>query len=300
MARQEFKWTNHNIDKLNLVIEILNELDGYKPLTLRQVYYRMVGKGYIDNKKSEYVMLSKLLKWARIDGHVSWSDIEDRVRAYHGSGGWDNVDSYVNCEINSLFRYYSRDLSQSQPKYIEIWIEKDALSSIFTRAAEKYNVPVTVCRGFSSVSFLNDFKQRLERNSGGRPAVMLYFGDFDPSGVEMLESMKMTLQDELGITGVEFKRVGLLKEDIEKYKLPNNPDALKKTDTRAEKHVQRYGELAVELDALSPDILKQKIEDAIEAEFDMAAFEKEKLVYQAEVNTLNEYRERFQNLLKAM
>lgn len=300
MARQKFKWTKHNIDKLNLVKEILEELVSYKPLTLRQVYYRLVGKGYIDNTNSQYVMLSKLLKWARIDGHVSWSDIEDRVRAYHGGGGWDNVDNYVNCEINSLFRYYSRDLSQSQPKYIEIWIEKDALSSIFTRAAGKYNVPVTVCRGFSSVSFLNDFKERLDRRSEDRPAVMLYFGDFDPSGVEMLETMEITLQEELGITGIEFKRVGLLKEDIEKYKLPNNPDAIKKTDTRAEKHVQKYGELAVELDALSPDILEHKIQDAIEAEFDMEAFEEEKQVYQTETDTLNEYRKRFQNLLKAM
>ena len=300
MARQEFKWTEHNIDKLNLVTTVLEDLKIYKPLTLRQVYYQLVGKGYIENNKSQYVMLSKLLKWARIDGYIPWSDIEDRVRSYHGGGGWDNVDQYVNYEIDSIFKFYSRDLAQSQPKYIEIWIEKDALSSIFTRAATKYNVPVTVCRGFSSVSFLNDFKARLDNYSQGRPAVMLYFGDFDPSGVEMLDSMKTTLQEELGVANIEFKRIGLLKDDIEKYELPNNPDALKKTDTRAEKHVLKYGQLAVELDALSPAILEQKIKDAIETEFDMRLFEKEKLTYLADIDTLDTYRHRFQELLKAM
>ena len=105
MARQEFKWTEHNIDKLNLVLEVLKELSSYKPLTLRQIYYQLVGKGYLENNKSQYVMLSKLLKWARIDGYIPWPDIEDRVRAYHGSGGWNNVNDYIQCEINSMFNY---------------------------------------------------------------------------------------------------------------------------------------------------------------------------------------------------
>ncbi|MDD4564231.1 MAG: hypothetical protein PHE79_01900 [Eubacteriales bacterium] len=300
MARQEFKWTQHNIDKLKLVKEILEELEQYKPLTLRQVYYQLVGKGHIENNKSQYVMLSKLLKWARIDDHIPWSDIEDRVRDYHSSGGWNDVDNFIRSEINGLFKYYSRNLAQTQPKYIEVWIEKDALSSIFTNVAEKYYVPVTVCRGFSSVSFLNDFKNRLDRYAKEKPAVMLYFGDFDPSGVEMMESMRITLKEELGISDIEFKRVGLLKDDIERYKLPHNPDALKKKDTRAEKHVKKYGELAVELDALRPNILEQKIQEAIEAEFDMEAFEQEKRIYWSEIDKLTAYRERFQNLLEAI
>jgi hypothetical protein len=300
MARQEFKWTKHNIDKLNLVKEILLELSEYRPLTLRQVYYQLVGKGCIENNKSQYVMLSRLLKWARIDGYISWSDIEDRVRDFHRAGGWSNIDSYISCEIDGLFNYYSRDLAQSQPKYIEIWIEKDALSSIFTKAASEYCVPVTVCRGFSSVSFLNDFKDRLERYANGRQAMMLYFGDFDPSGVEMMESMKITLQDELGLTDIEFKRIGLLKDDIEKYNLPHNPVALKQKDTRAEKHVKQYGELAVELDALRPNVLEQKIKTAIEAEFDLEAFDKEKQIYWKEIDKLTEYREKFQKLLEAI
>ena len=129
---------------------------------------------------------------------------------------------------------------------------------------------------------------------------MLYFGDFDPSGVEMMESMKTTLQDELGISDVEFKRIGLLKEDIEKYKLPHNPDALKEKDTRAKKHVEQYGQIAVELDALRPDVMEEKIQEAIEAEFDMDAFNREIEIYFKEVDKLTEYREKFQNLLKAI
>jgi len=274
MARRVFTWTNHQVDKLNKVQEVLAELEDYKPLTLRQVYYQLVGRGYIENKVSQYGMLSNLLKWARIHGHIAWEDVEDRVRAFHNARGFENKESFIKQEIKNFLYGYRRHLLQTQEKYIEVWIEKDALSSIFRRIAMPYCIPTVVCRGFSSVSFLNEFRTRLYYNRYKKP-VMLYFGDFDPSGVEMLRAMKTTLEKELGVKGIEFKRVALQKEDIFKYQLPHNPDALKKTDTRARKHLEAYGELAVELDALRPDVLEGKIRKAIEAELDMDDFQRE-------------------------
>lgn len=43
----------------------------------------------------------------------------------------------------------------------------------------------------------------------------------------------------------------------------------------ANKHLEVYGELAVELDALRPDVLEQKIRSAIESELDIDAFNQE-------------------------
>jgi len=274
MSRRAFNWTEKQLDKLNKVKAVLEELSDYIPLTLRQIYYQLVGKGFIDNNKSQYTMLSILLKWARICGYIKWKDIEDRTRVFHNGMGWDDKRDFVEQEVSSFLSGYRRDLMQSQEKYIEVWIEKDALSSIFKRITFRYGVSTVVCRGFSSVSFLNDFKSRLSNYEDKTP-LMLYFGDFDPSGVEMLESIKTTLQDELRVEEIEFKRIALTKEDIFNYKLPHNPDALKKTDTRAKKHVEAYGELAVELDALRPDILEEKIKEAIEAELNVDAFNEE-------------------------
>ena len=285
--RRKWKWTDYQIIKLKWVLEILEELSAYKPLTLRQVYYQLVGKGLIENKVSQYNMLSALLKWARIDGYISWNDIEDRVRAYHDLSGWHNSDNFIEASLKSFLKGYRRDLLQSQKKYLEIWIEKDALTTIFTRVACDYTVPVVVCRGFSSVSFLNEFKGRLKRLKQKEP-LMLYFGDFDPSGVEMLKAMKITLEDELDVKGIKFKRIALLKNDIVKYRLPHNPDALKKTDTRAKKHIEAYGELAVELDALRPDILEGKIKNALEKEIDMKIFKQEFKEYKDELKRLKE------------
>jgi len=122
---------------------------------------------------------------------------------------------------------------------------------------------------------------------------MLYFGDFDPSGNEMLEAMKTTLKDELGVDGLQFKRIALLKDDIFTYKLPNNPDALKRTDTRAKKHLEAYGELAVELDALRPDVLEKKIQDAIENKItDVKAYNAEVGLFRKEQAELEQVKNR--------
>lgn len=274
MARRQWKWMEKQFDKLNKIKEVLSELEVYTPLTLRQIYYQLVGKEYIENNKSQYGMLSNLLKWARISGYISWDILEDRTRTFHNLAGWPSCQSFTKASLEYFLSGYSRDLLQTQDKYLEIWIEKDALSTVFTKVAEKYTAPVVVCRGFSSVSFLNDFKERLDVRQDKLPLV-LYFGDFDPSGVEMLNAMKTTLNDELGVNGIEFKRVALLQDDIHTYKLPHNTDALKHTDTRANKHIISYGEIAVELDVLRPDILESKIKNAIEDEINIDAFNAE-------------------------
>lgn len=291
MARRLWKWTKGQLDKLNEVQEVLSELEAYTPLTLRQVYYQLIGKGCIENNRSQYNMLSNLLKWARIQGHIGWNVIEDRTRAFHNLTGWRSYQSFTNASLNHFLSGYSRDLLQTQDKYLEIWIEKDALATIFKKVAINYTVPVVVCKGFSSISFLNDLKERLDAKQD-KQRLILYFGDFDPSGVEMMESMKITLRDEFNVTGLEFKRKALLLEDVYTYKLLHNPDALKHTDTRAKKHVAAYGEVAVELDALQPEVLKSKIKTAIEDELNIDAFNAEIEQEKNEFDKLNTLKSR--------
>jgi hypothetical protein len=133
------------------VIETLDLLREYWPLTLRQVYYRLVVPGVIENSRSEYQKLSRILTRARLDGLVSWEALEDRARSTLESGGWQSASSFVAHERQVLLSGYRRDLLQGQPLALEIWIEKDALARIVQRAAEPYGIPVVVARGFSSV-----------------------------------------------------------------------------------------------------------------------------------------------------
>jgi len=297
MRRRTFNWTEKQRDKLHKVQDILQELAEYKPLTLRQIYYQLVGKGFIENTTSQYGMLSKLVKWGRIDGEIPWEDMEDRLRTFRNAAGWTDDKAFIADELGNFLRGYRRDLLQTQEKYIEVWIEKDALRSIFERVCHSYCVSVIVCRGFTSVSVLNDFRERLLYYRGRDP-VMLYFGDFDPSGVEMLPAMRTTLEEELGVTGVTFKRIALLKGDIQKYRLPHNPSALKRKDTRTTKHVEAHGEVAVELDALRPDILEGKIRKAIDSELDAKAFRREVATHRREIDKLDQLKEEVEEFIE--
>ena len=298
MSRRKFVWTEHKRQKLYRVLDILEELKDYQPLTLRQIYYQMVGKSYLENNKSQYGMLSDLIKWARIEKYIPWEIIEDRHRAFYDYRGWSTKEDFIGQEVNNFLAGYRRNLLQTQAKYIEVWIEKDALSSLFSKACLVYSVPVVVCKGFTSVSFLNDFKERLA-GQGEKTPLMLYFGDFDPSGMEMLEAMITTLRDELGV-GLLFKRVALTKEDIFTHSLPHNPNAIKQKDTRAKKHIARYGELAVELDALRPNILEAKIREAIEQEINIKAFNKEVKRANLELGKLREMKRKTEDYIRTI
>lgn len=296
MERRKLVWTDHQKKKLNYILEILDELQDYLPLTLRQIFYQLVSKEYIKNTKSHFVMLTSLIKYGRIDGFIPWNSIEDRIRVFHDLSGWSNANKFVDASLDYFLEGYQRNLLQSQNKYIEIWIEKDALASIFQKIAIPYTIPVVVCRGFSSVSFLYNFTNRINAHSEKYP-IMLYFGDFDPSGEEMLIAMEKTLE-EMGCYGVEFQKIALTPEQIKKHKLPHNPDALKRSDSRALKHINKYGYLAVELDALRPDTLTNIVTNAIESEIDIDLFNEEKRIEIIEFDKINKTKEKIQTLME--
>ncbi|MCX5672878.1 MAG: hypothetical protein NTU94_16300 [Planctomycetota bacterium] len=96
---------------------------------------------------------------------------------------------------------------------------------------------------------------------------MIYLGDHDPSGEDMLRSLRERLA-RLG-SHPTIERVAILREDIERYNLA--PDFAKKWDTRAKAFIEAHGDEAVELDALPPAVLRQRLTEAVEARMDLGA-----------------------------
>jgi hypothetical protein len=262
---------------------VLNELRSFWPLTLRQLYYQLVSRGIIENSLEKYKQLSALLTKARLAGLVPWEALEDRAREMLYSGGWANQRAFVEVEIERFLEGYRRDLMQSQPHVLELWIEKDALSQIVHNVARNYCIPVVVARGFSSVSYLHECRSRVERNAKvGKRTKILYFGDLDPSGWEMLPAMMRTLQVEMELGDlVEGIRCALLPSQVEHYQLPHSIEAMKQSDPRTPKFkamLRQQGypdDLAVELDALPPALLQGLVRQAIESHLDMTLFEQE-------------------------
>ena len=318
MARRKWSWTDLQLQRTEHVLHVVEKLKRYWPLTLRQIFYRLVsiphdvkiycskkGCGYqkarLPNTRSSYNQLSKLLKWMRIDEKLPWNVIEDRTRILTSKRGFDNKEEFLTQIRNTLTaRRYARCLVQSQPKHIEVWTEKAALLRIFDDVVWPYCIRSVVCRGYDSVTFEADFFVRAGKAiSKGLDPVVLYFGDFDPSGVDIFEAAQRTLVDEMGLYGVEFKRIGLNLEHIftevngkldpNQFLLEKSIDAVKKKDTRYKKFKRRFGEFAVgvELDAIDPAILETMIRDAIEAEIDTRRFEAEKEIEMSEGGVLD-------------
>jgi len=284
---------------------VLNDLREYWPLTLRQVYYQLVASekiidpltkeqlAPIENSINSYKRLSTMLTKARLQRLIPWAAIEDRTRATLASGGWMDAHHFINDEQENFLDGYKRHLTQTQDIALEVWIEKDALSKVAHRAAVKYCVPVVVAKGFSSISYMHQCKQRITSYARqGQPTVILYFGDFDPSGWEMPEAMLETFHGDMKIPQDHLRiyRCALNEDQVHDMGLPHSPEAIKPKDSRARKFVDRFGMVAVELDAIPPADLEALVGESIEQVLDMDKFEAQQMAEALDGATISELR----------
>ncbi|MBE3585469.1 MAG: ABC transporter substrate-binding protein [Thermoanaerobacter sp.] len=246
---------------LKLIEAAAEVLAEHRPMTLRQVYYQLVSRHVIQNNRNEYQRLSNALVKARQEGIIPWDWIEDRTRKPRQPAMWQDLQDF----LETVRQAYRKDIWASQGRYLEVWLEKEALAGIFEPITEEYGVTLVVGRGYNSWTALYEAAERIRAMA--RPTILLYFGDFDPSG----EDICRALAEGLGFFGVfpEVVKVALTKEDVTAHNLP--PDFTKATDSRRKAFVQRYGDMAVELDALPLPVLREKIREAIEANLDLTA-----------------------------
>lgn len=245
------------------------ELAANHPMTLRQVHYRLVSRDDIvhPNTLSAYDTLSRWLRDDRLDGYIPWEWMEDRMRVARGWEGYSDPAAFLT---NVLGRYY-RDpwQDEGQGHYVEVWLEKDALSGIFSGVLGRYRVTLNVGRGYDGWTSIKRAAERyqLQRHDHGRDTTVLYFGDFDPSG----EDMHRSLIERLGVLGAypEVLKVALTSEDARR--LPG--DVTKADDSRAAAFVTKHGDLAVELDALPVEELTERIRAGVEAHMNVDALE---------------------------
>jgi len=239
--------------------------------TVRTVYYALFSRQIIPNTMSAYKRLSSVLVDARKEGKISWHWIADETRETRGGDNtlWE-PDEYAKAYVDYVIDAYKRfKLPKwlNQHYYIEIWIEKFALADTFNTWLRDYNVILVPSRGYSSWTFLKKAVDRIESNAEDKEVVVLYFGDWDPSGVDIERFLAETLQW-FGIDA-EVKRIAVDPQQIQKYSLP--PVPAKSSDARYGSFVARFGEDAVELDALLafvPDEFERIVRESVEEYFD--------------------------------
>jgi hypothetical protein len=230
------------------------------PMTVRQVYYQLVSRQVIENTRGRYQAVCDALVAARRAGEIPWEWIEDRLRQPRCVPMWAGLGDFADDVMDA----YRRDVWASQAGYLECWLEKDALSGIFADVLHLYGVTLNVGRGYDGWASIRNAAQRYGDGVG---VTVLYFGDFDPSGEDMVRSLRDRLAD-LGSEPAIVK-VALTYDDIARYQLP--PDFTKASDTRRAAFVARFGDVAVELDALPVHVLRERLRGEVESRLDVVA-----------------------------
>ena len=244
------------------LVEIAKEaLANEHPMTVRQVYYQLVSRQVIKNCRGSYQAVSNALVDARREGVIPWRWVEDRLRRPRRVSMWADLPDFAETCRNS----YRRDVWPTQPNYLEVWLEKDALSGIFEGVLDSYGVTLNVGRGYDGWDSIHNAATRFRE--AARSVTVLYFGDFDPSG----EDMHRSLIERLASFGCkpEVFKCALTRDDIDRYRLP--PDFAKKTDTRARGFIAKNGDASVELDALPMNVLRDRLIEEVKSRMDLDA-----------------------------
>lgn len=241
------------------------QAQGYK-LTLRQLYYQFVQRNWLVNKQSEYKRLGEILNDARLAGLVDWDAIEDRGRNLMPTPMWGFPgDENSPAEfIADWGRHFKNDPWLNQPRYCEVWIEKEALVGVIERPCRRWRVPYFACKGYVSASEMYDAAQRLVGFAeAGQEVTIIHLGDHDPSGTQMTDNIAERLELlTREAEGIEVRRIALTMEQIRQYAPPPNP--AKETDSRYRAYCAQYNTRSSwELDSMQPSVIDALVEAEI-------------------------------------
>ncbi len=271
MAREQFK--DHRFQaKSEQMIAVCNSIvDRYQAqglrLTLRQLYYQLVVINAVPNTDRAYDNLGALVSDARLAGRIDWDAIEDRIRMPRTPLEFLDPQHRLEAAIAN----YRLDRWAGQEYYVELWVEKDALAGVLQPIASAHHITLMVNRGYSSQTAMHDAYERFGDASGeGKGSVLLYLGDHDPSGEDMVRDINDRLNYLFG-GSVRVEKLAITPLQVARYNPPANP--AKMTDSRAAAFVERYGSSSYEVDALPPDVLTEIINAAVLNYVDDAALQ---------------------------
>jgi hypothetical protein len=248
--------------------DVIKQYPGIK-MTVRQVYYRLVASQKVKNAQSEYNRVKRVLSEARLNGDISFDDIEDRTRKVReGEEPEYSAKGYFNSYHNwfrTLDEHYELPRWYAQPTKVVVLVEKQALEGIFVDVCDEKAVDLVVCRGYPSLSVLHELAKRL-KGCGTQEIKLLYFGDYDPSGLDIDRNVAERMKWNFDVK-FDFTRISITRDQIDEYDIP--PAPAKDSDSRTRGMEIRLGEaMQVELDAIDPPDLIKIIGDAIEEHFD--------------------------------
>jgi hypothetical protein len=249
--------TKAEIDAVKSAIVTVLKAD--HPMTIRQVFYQLVVRGVIEKTEEQYQgTVIRLLTDMRMDGKVPFNHIVDESRRRRTTRTYNNIADAAR----DTAQFYRRSALAFCSDYIEVWSEKEALAGVIWDAASDYDVPIIVTKGMPSITQLYQSACEIRRAaSAGKQTYIYQFGDHDPSGVLIPETIERRLDEicqRLRCRPPIFERVALTEEHITEFDLPTRP-----TKREGNRHANKFEGDSVELDALPASELRELVRGCI-------------------------------------
>jgi hypothetical protein len=239
------------------LVEIVTAMS---PVTARQVFYLATVRGLVPKTQGGYDKIDRELVKLRYAEQIPWDAIIDTTRRVRRPLTHDSVADALDMAARS----YRKSLWSEAECQVQVWIEKDALAGVIYPVTSRFDVPLYVARGYSSLTFLKDAAEAIEADD--RPTYLYQLGDHDPSGVDAARVIQERLDEFTSGADIKFERLAVTEDQIRRWTLPSRPT--KSSDTRAKDF---EGE-SVELDAIPPDRLRDLVRNAILEHLPMTEF----------------------------
>lgn len=252
---KRYRRTRSEIDTLRETLYAVLEADN--PMTVRQVFYRLVSLGAIPKTEAAYKgTVCRLLSEMRRDRVLPFGWLADSTRWMRKAPSFSSLHDALRRTVEN----YRRALWDSQPVYVEVWLEKDALAGVLFEETDPWDVPLMVTRGYPSLSYLYEAAEAIATKR--KPCFLYYLGDHDPSGVDIPRKVEEDLREFAPEADIRFHRVAVNPEQIRALRLPTRPT--KSTDSRS----KGFEGESVEVDAIPPNVLRGMVESCIKQHID--------------------------------
>jgi hypothetical protein len=262
---------------IKLIEAMVKIVKAVNPITGRGVGYKLFVANLIDSMaRNDMQRVYRLLKEAREEGIIDWDWIVDETRSEERVSTWDDPEQYARC----VARSYRRDFWNQQECRVKVVSEKSTVYGVLKPVLDEYAVGFLPVHGFSSATTAHD----IAIDDDGRDLILLYVGDYDPSGLYMSQVDLPNRVSNYGGDHVDLRRIALTRAQV--TDLPSFPATDKRKDPRYKWFVANYGDRCWELDAMDPNDLRDCVEEAIKELIEPEAWERCEVVNRAERESL--------------
>ena len=242
--------------------------------------------------KDQFDICQKIINECRKKGYIPIDFVAlDKSRLFDHV---EVIDKYYSTPYEYLKSWFSAvrncntrkdDISfwESQKVYIQIMVEKIDVKNIFNNICKKYHIPIANAKGWSDLNGRYEMAMRFKiAEDKGLQPILLYYGDFDPAGLNIAKQLKKNIFDIEQATKWSPKNLivdhfGLTYEFIEKHNLLwidnlitgsktkkdlSNPKHADHNKEYVQTYIKKYGVRKCEANAIL--IIKEKAIEELE------------------------------------